>query len=42
MVVCFSEDPGTGLKADIGPGNDFANRDIFQGVSKKQGRGEEF
>lgn len=42
-VVClFSEDLGAGLKADIGPGNSFANRNIFQGVSKKQKRGEEF
>lgn len=41
LFVHFPEDFGAGLKADIGPGNSFANRDIFQRVSKKQGRGEE-
>lgn len=37
MVVCFSEDLGTGLKADTGPGNDFANRYFSRSQQKNKG-----
>lgn len=40
--VCFSEDLGTGLKADIGPGNDFANRYFSRSQQKNKGGGKEF